>query len=311
MENDGSVWGSRGEKQKGGLLIRINESVEILATPSDLVPTGSEEVDWQQAMKRAIRTSDELRRRLRLPRSPQVAAEASFPTFVPLEFLRRIRVGDPDDPLLRQVLPIVGEDLKQQGFLADPVADLSSQVAGGLLHKYHARALMISTGACGIHCRYCFRREFPYSSAGLQAENDRPALDYLRQSPEIEEVLLSGGDPLTLVDTKLGELIDQIEAIEHVRRLRIHSRMPIVIPQRVTDVLVDRLRRSRLAVWFVVHANHPNELDSVVMERLARLVDAGIPVLNQAVLLRGVNDDVEVLRELCTKLIDHRVSTLR
>lgn len=166
---------------------------------------------------------------------------------------------------------------------------------------------MIATAACGVHCRYCFRREFPYSSAGTRAHDWRPSIQYLRDHDEIDEVLLSGGDPLTIVDQKLGELLDAIESIPHVRRLRIHTRMPIVIPQRITSELVDRLSSSRLAVWFVVHANHSNELDAHVLDRLGVVVDAGIPVLNQAVLLRGVNDDAAVLAELCRRLVDHRI----
>lgn len=275
-------------------------------------------------MKRAIRCSRQLRRELGLDAPPEptgaaelaaadssgtpvIRAETTFPTFVPREYLSRIRWGDPDDPLLRQVLPVPLEDGQADGFTPDPVGDLHAMAAPGVLHKYEGRALLVTTGACGIHCRYCFRREFPYGSAGSRAEAWRPFLEYLKSRDDIEEVLLSGGDPLTLTDGKLKELVTAIEAFAHVRRLRIHSRMPVVIPQRVTGELVELLASSRLAVWFVVHLNHPNELDRSVADRLAMLVDAGIPVLNQAVLLRGVNDDVETLAELCRRLVDHRV----
>ena len=264
------------------------------------------EVDWQTAMKRAIRTTAELRLRLKLPASEE-PAKLDFPTFVPLEFLARIEPGNEDDPLLRQVLPIADEFVDVPGFTADPVGDLNALPAAGVLHKYNRRALVITTNACGVHCRYCFRREFPYSDRGSQSENWQPSLDYIRRYTEIDEVILSGGDPLTLVDQKLFQLISQLESIPHVRRLRIHSRMPIVIPQRITRPLVDRLRQSRLATWMVVHANHPAELDDQVIGATDRLIDAGIPVLNQAVLLRGVNDDPDVLEELCRKLADHRV----
>lgn len=309
------------------------EPVEILAGRNDFVPTGfdvrdagsprpdslpSTEVDWQTAMKRAIRSTAELRRHLGLPqkrdsastrrtKGKEVEGRPSFPTFVPWEFLRRIRSEDPTDPLLQQVLPTSEEQIERSGFSADPVGDLNALATGGLLHKYDGRALIVTTGACGVHCRYCFRREFPYSSAGSRSENWRPALDYVREHTNIEEVLLSGGDPLTIVDEKIDELVKAIEEIPHVRRLRIHSRMPIVIPQRVTSELVARLASSRLAVWMVVHANHPNELDAGVFHRLAMLIDNGIPVLNQSVLLRGVNDDAETLIELSRKLVDHRV----
>jgi EF-P beta-lysylation protein EpmB len=279
---------------------------EILASRSDLVQASSE-VDWQLAMKRAVRCSGELRRLLGLESKPSPPAAVSFPTFVPLEFLRRIRPGDENDPLLRQVLPRDEESQPQDGFGSDPVGDLDALAAGGLLHKYSGRALVITTGACGIHCRYCFRREFPYQSAGSRQHQWQPAIDYLAQNRSIDEVILSGGDPLTLVDSTLGDLIDQIESIGHVRRLRLHTRMPVVIPQRVTAELVDRLAGSRLAVWMVIHVNHPQELDQAVLSRLARLSDAGIPLLNQAVLLRGVNDDSTTLEQLCRTLVNHRI----
>ncbi len=304
------------------------EPGEILARAADFVPTAFDAsaaepcpatfdqqsvVDWQTAMKRAIRSSAQLKRILGLPPTDGTAVaeksegEKNFPTFVPWEFLSRIRPGDPADPLLRQVLPHPDEDVEQIGFTADPVGDLNALATGGLLHKYQGRALVIVSGACGVHCRYCFRREFPYAATGSRSEDWRPSIEYIRKRPEIEEVLLSGGDPLTIVDQKLDALIAAIEAIPHVRRLRIHTRMPIVIPQRVTAELTARLASSRLAVWFVVHANHPNELDESVINRLGLLIDAGIPVLNQAVLLRGVNDDAATLVELCRKLVDHRI----
>ena len=298
-----------------------NQSAEILATTSDFVPTAFDapgedlyqrDVDWQTAMNKAVRSASQLRRILGLDSDDDppldVQGERSFPTFVPWEFIRRIRPADPDDPLLRQVLPAAEEDVAEDGFSTDPVGDLHSLVAGGLLHKYHGRALVITSGACGVHCRYCFRREFPYSTAGSRSENWRPSIEYLRDHDDVEEVLLSGGDPLTVTDEKLDRLLQAIETIPHVRRLRIHTRMPIVIPQRITSALVSRLRSSRLAVWLVVHANHPNELDRCVLDRLGMLIDAGIPVLNQSVLLRGVNDDAETLIELCRKLVDHRIS---
>jgi EF-P beta-lysylation protein EpmB len=298
-----------------------NRADEILATAPDFVPTAfarptpeirEPRVDWQAAMKRAIRTSVELKRALGLGLdSGQNEAlgegERSFPTFVPWEYLSRVRSGDPNDPLLRQVLPVAQEDVSVDGFKTDPVGDLISLAAPGILHKYQGRALVITTGACGVHCRYCFRRAFPYAASGSISDAWGPSLDYLSRRRDVTEVLLSGGDPLTLTDAKLEELIAGIEAIPHVRRLRIHSRMPIVIPQRITDELVARLRLSRLTVWMVIHANHPNELDESVFQRLAMLVDAGIPVLNQSVLLRGVNDDPQVLADLCLKLVDHRV----
>ena len=289
----------------------IRQSAQILAGTVDFVPTGLDATvlanhDWQTAMRKAVRSSAELLRVLGLPEEDQ-QREINFPTFVPWEYIARIRPGDPEDPLLRQVLPVADELHEVPGYVTDPVGDLDSLAAGGVLHKYKGRALLIATGACGVHCRYCFRREFPYSQAGSQNENWRPAIEYVDGDSTIDEVILSGGDPLTLVDQKLDELIGQIEQIPHVKRLRIHTRMPVVIPQRVTDELVDRLVSSRLATWFVIHANHPNELDETVFRQIGKLVDRGIPVLNQAVLLRGINDDTETMIQLCRKLVDHRI----
>ena len=293
------------------------------ASPSDCPTLPSQEhlsqagdVDWQTAMKRAIRKRTVLKALLGLTETESddsasvrdaEAGEKQFPTFVPLEFVRRMVPGDPSDPLLLQILADEEEsNHSDPRFLSDPVGDQSAAVANGLLHKYAGRTLVIATGACGVHCRYCFRREFPYSDnqASDLSSRDSLAIDYLQRNKDVREVILSGGDPLTLVDANLFRLIDQIESIPHVRRLRIHSRMPIVIPQRVTDPLVQRLADSRLTCWMVVHANHPTELDDQVLNRIGAMVDSGIPVLNQAVLLRRVNDDADTLTELCEKLID-------
>ena len=271
-----------------------------------------ETANWRGSMKRAIRSAGELRKHLNLA-SPvddpngSAGEDHGFPVFVPLEFAARMKPGDPNDPLLRQVLPVPEEAESPEGFSSDPVGDLHAAVAPGLLHKYHGRALAITTGACGIHCRYCFRREFPYSDNSSRGDHLDLALKYLRENDSVEEVLLSGGDPLTLTDDSVAELMQQIESIPHVRRLRWHTRMPIVIPSRVTNAWIERMRASRLTSWVVVHCNHPAELDAETGAALMRLVDAGVPVLNQAVLLRGVNDDVDVLESLCRRLIDLRV----
>jgi EF-P beta-lysylation protein EpmB len=218
-----------------------------------------------------------------------------------------MRYGDVDDPLLRQVLPLSEELQKVAGFSADPVGDAAAKLQPGVLQKYHGRALLITTGACAIHCRYCFRRHYPYSESPRSPEDWRPALAQIAADETIDEVILSGGDPLTLVDSHLAELAHQIADIAHVKRLRVHTRLPIIIPERVTDELLGWLRGTRLAPIMVVHANHAQELDEAVLAALARLVDAGIPVLNQAVFLRGVNDSFDALHGLCTALINARV----
>lgn len=236
-----------------------------------------------------------------------VRAARDFPLFAPSGYIARMRPGEPGDPLLRQVLPLAAETADAPGFAADPVGDEAARLQPGLLRKYRGRVLMVTTGACAVHCRYCFRRHYPYSESPRSAEQWQPAIERLAADDSIDEVILSGGDPLTLTDDSLAELCERLAEVRHLRRLRIHTRLPIVIPQRVTDALLDMLVRSRLTPIFVVHANHAQEIDAAVAASLSRLVDAGIPVLNQAVLLRGVNDDVESLAELCQRLVNLRV----
>jgi EF-P beta-lysylation protein EpmB len=227
--------------------------------------------------------------------------------FVPRSFIARMRPGDPHDPLLRQVLPLAEEDVEVPGYIADPVGDELAVRQPGLLQKYEGRGLLVATGACAIHCRYCFRRHFPYSGLPRLREDWQPALDEIAHDLTLREIILSGGDPLSLVDDALAELIQRLESIAHLRRLRIHTRLPIVIPERVTDQLISMLCGGRLTPIVVVHANHANELDSHVAAALARLTNAGIVLLNQAVLLAGVNDTADAQFALCERLVDLRV----
>ncbi len=260
-------------------------------------------------MRTAIRSARELYDRLGLTdayREGIERAETDFPVFVPLEFLARMEHGNLHDPLLRQVLPVREELIEVAGFSRDPVGDRAAEAVPGLLHKYAGRALIVATSACAVHCRYCFRRHYPYAESSL-ASGGAAVWKHLAADASIHEVLFSGGDPLTLPDRTLSQMVSRCEAIPHVRRLRLHTRVPIMIPQRVTDELLATLRNKRLAVWMVVHVNHVKELDSATLNALDRLIDAGIPVLNQAVLLRGVNDSAEALVALCEKLVDHRV----
>ncbi len=261
-------------------------------------------------MKDAVRDPAELCRLLELP--PETAERArlaarQFPLFVPRGYLARMRPGDAADPLLRQVLPSAEELVEAPGFVTDPVGDAAAVRQAGLLHKYEGRVLLVSTGTCAVHCRYCFRRHFPYTEMPRSLDDWRPALDEIAADDSVHEVILSGGDPLTIVDATLAELIDELAAIDHLRRLRIHTRLPIVIPERVTDSLMEMLRGTRLTPIMVVHANHANELDGHVAAALAKLADAGIVLLNQAVLLAGVNDTVEAQAALCERLVDLRV----
>jgi EF-P beta-lysylation protein EpmB len=261
------------------------------------------EASWQGEIRLAIRDAGELCRRLGLP--AEMAVEAGdFPVFVPPSFLVRIRPGDPHDPLLRQVLPVAEEADMVPGFTVDPVGDGDAKLTSGVLQKYHGRALLIATGSCAVHCRYCFRRHFPYEEAPHSNAAWDAALALVAEDSTITEVILSGGDPLMLVDSRLAALVEKIESIGHVRRLRIHTRLPIVVPARVTNELVAMLESSRLSKMVVIHANHAQELAEDVGISLERLRRAGVLLLNQAVLLRGVNDSVEAQQELSERLIE-------
>jgi L-lysine 2,3-aminomutase len=268
---------------------------------------GDEPDTWHRSLAGAVRDSDELLTRLCLPDELRAAARSAaqlFPLLVPESFLNRMEPGNPDDPLLRQILPLEAEHVEFPGFVPDAVDDASFRLAPGLLHKYHGRALLIATGSCAVHCRYCFRRHYPYGEEPRRLSDWEPALDALREDTSIEEVLLSGGDPLMLTDQRLSDLIGRLAGIAHLRRLRIHTRLPIVLPDRVTQQLLQQLSTCRMKVVFVVHANHAAELVADCADALRRLVETPLTVLNQAVLLRGVNDSVEAQYDLSLKLID-------
>lgn len=289
---------------------------------------------WQQAMKRAIRSGRKLCEVLQLVDSDiaAVAAETDFPVFVPLEFVERMQIGNPRDPLLLQVLatheelssaPATQPDttstlkLSSQGdpnlaeslhsAMLDPVGDLQAQRTAGLLQKYSSRVLMIATGACAIHCRYCFRRHFPYGDVEPGKVGWARSLEIIRRDHTIEEVILSGGDPLTIADEQLAWLIEELDTIPHLQRIRLHTRVPVVIPQRICEPLLDWVRSSRKAIFFVFHFNHPAEIDQHVVQQMKQLRRTGVTLLNQAVLLRGINDSANVQRDLCLALVNMQV----
>jgi EF-P beta-lysylation protein EpmB len=236
--------------------------------------------------------------------SAAIAAGGTFRLRVPRSYVARIRHGDPNDPLLRQVLPIGAELTDAADYTADPLGERAALRAPGLLQKYHGRALLITTSACAVHCRYCFRREFPYAEQTSESSRWREALDEIARDTSIEEVILSGGDPLSLSDSRLASLTDAIQRIPHVRRLRVHTRQPVVLPSRVDEGLTQWLTQLRLPVVFVLHVNHPNEIDADVRAACALLHDSGVMLLNQTVLLQGVNDDASVLADLSRKLFE-------
>jgi EF-P beta-lysylation protein EpmB len=280
-------------------------NVHLLHLPNngELAPTDG---DWRTSLREAIRDPDVLLARLKLPTRDEAARQRrqTFPLLVPESFLRRMQVGDPHDPLLRQVLPIADEDRNVLGFTNDALRESEFHAAPGLLRKYQGRVLLILTGACAVNCRYCFRRHYPYSQEPKRWDDWEPTFQAIDLDPSIHEVLLSGGDPLMLTDERLAAVVKRLEAIPHLRRLRIHTRLPIVLPNRVTCGLIHLLRSTRLTSVVVVHANHPRELVNDCADALRRLAQAGLMLLNQAVLLRGINDSTDILAELSERLID-------
>jgi EF-P beta-lysylation protein EpmB len=260
---------------------------------------------WQDELARAICDPLELCRLLDL--DPEIvlgarAADAQFRLRVPRGFVRRMRAGDPADPLLRQVLPLAAEMLQVSGFESDPLAERAALRAPGLLHKYHGRALLITTRACAVHCRYCFRREFPYAAAHGQGPRWSEALEALAADSSIEELILSGGDPLSLTNERLSALTDELRRIPHLRRLRLHTRTPVVLPERVDDALLSWLRALPWPCVIVLHCNHANEIDASVRDAAAHLKGTGATLLNQSVLLAGINDSVASLVALSEAL---------
>ena len=258
-------------------------------------------------MKRAFRDPNALCETLRLPdefRRSAANVAADFPLFAPRPFVARMRAGDIHDPLLRQVLPLPAEHEMVAGFTTDPVADLAAQATPGVIRKYDGRALLVTTGACAVHCRYCFRRHFPYAEAPRGAAEWHQTLRQLAADPSLEELIFSGGDPWTLRDDQWTTLLDSATKLQQLRRIRVHTRLPVVIPQRVTRELLDSLRSCQLPIVIVLHINHAAEIDGAVAHAIEQLRSTRAQLLNQAVLLRGVNDDVESLVELSHRLLD-------
>jgi EF-P beta-lysylation protein EpmB len=252
----------------------------------------------------AVRSVDELLQLLQIdPAMVKIRPlQSDFPLRVPHGFIRRMVKGDSRDPLLLQVLPLAQEAEEVAGFRHDPLHELDAMPVPGLLHKYQGRALLTTTGACAIHCRYCFRRHFPYSEANPVPGHWQPAINYLAQRPDISELILSGGDPLTLTDTRLHSLSAQLASLKHLGTLRIHTRLPVVLPARIDSGLLSWIKAQTLKLVFVVHCNHPNEIDNSVTAALDKLTAAGVTLLNQSVLLRHINDSAATLTRLSERL---------
>lgn len=271
-----------------------------------------EKTHWQQALAQAIRDPQTLLDALELPHTVPVSAAAAqqFRVLAPWSYVQRMHKGDPNDPLLRQVLPHSDEMQDVAGYLADPVGDQAAMTVPGVLHKYSGRVLLVTTGACAIHCRYCFRRHFPYNEASPLRQHSQMALDYIRADSSIQEVILSGGDPLTLSDERLAPLASALSDIPHVKCLRIHSRLPLVLPERVDDALLTWINKSqpKLQIIFVLHANHAQELNAIdVRHAMRALRQEGVLLLNQSVLLKDINDSIDALCALSEALLEQHI----
>ncbi len=258
---------------------------------------------WQQILSQGFSSAHELLSFLELSADAgSPGAEKQFKTRVPRGFAARMQVGNRHDPLLLQVLAVQDELHSTSGFVEDPLDEAASNAIPGLIHKYHGRVLLTVTGACAINCRYCFRRHFPYQDNNPGRSGWQPVLDYIAADTNIHEVILSGGDPLLATDAVLAPLLAQLSSIPHLTTLRLHTRIPVVLPERVNDALIDMLQGNRLQTVVVLHSNHAHELDEQVARVCARLRDAGFHMLNQSVLLAGVNDDADVLAALSKRL---------
>ncbi|RTZ13866.1 EF-P beta-lysylation protein EpmB [Vibrio aquaticus] len=266
----------------------------------------SVEQNWLKQLANGISDPAKLLKELEIDPTPWqngFDARKLFAQRVPQSFVDRMEKGNPFDPLLRQVLPLSEEFEIHEGYSNDPLEEQNNSVPG-LLHKYHNRALMIVKGGCAINCRYCFRRHFPYDDNKGSKTVWQQSLDYVQTHPEIDEIILSGGDPLMAKDSELTWLIDRIADIPHVKRLRIHSRLPVVIPARITNELVDVLDRTRLQAILVTHINHAQEINQELRESLTKLKSIGVTLLNQGVMLKGVNDSVDAQVALSQSLFD-------
>ena len=289
-----------GCSQAEGDPARIGASIDRPAPPGQ----------WQRLLADALSDPHELCTLLALDPAlvlPAIEAARGFALRVPRGYVARMRPGDPKDPLLLQVLPAGAELAAVDGYLADPVGDMGSRAGAGLLRKYAGRALLVATGACAVHCRYCFRRHFPYDQESALRDGWQPALDQLRAASDVHEVILSGGDPWSLSDRRLRQLTDGLQELPQLRRLRIHTRYPVVLPERVDAGLLAWLEELKLQVVVVVHANHANEIDDSVRQACARLAGVGATLLNQSVLLAGINDSVDALAQLSEALFAARV----
>ncbi|MDG2176461.1 MAG: EF-P beta-lysylation protein EpmB [Gammaproteobacteria bacterium] len=260
---------------------------------------------WQEILAGTIKNTEELCRRLDLKQDALPADHPllkNFPVRVPAPFLARMEIGNPNDPLLLQVFPGAAEANSTPGFINDPLEESNANPHPGILHKYKGRALLLVTSSCAIHCRYCFRRHFPYADNLPGRQHWRESLDYIANDTSLSEIIFSGGDPLTLPDAYLGWFIEELSRFDHIKRIRLHTRLPIMIPQRITESLCELLANPRFQTILVLHSNHPGEFDVEVDEACQKLSQAGVCLLNQSVLLKGINDSPATLAALSERL---------
>lgn len=263
-------------------------------------------IGWKKEMANMLRDPDELCALLGITGSDKEKLKAAcglFPLRIPRPYLSRINVNDLNDPLLLQALPQAAELVVSEGYVDDPLEEAKFTPVPGLLHKYHGRVLIVLNGSCAIHCRYCFRRHFPYQEHQIGSEDWQQILDYIAADDSIQEVIFSGGDPLSCTDKVLARRCEDLAAISHVNTLRLHTRLPIMIPQRIDEHCLAWMQNTRLKVVMVIHANHAQELDESVADALKKLSDIGVLLLNQSVLLKGVNDSVNALEALSRRLL--------
>lgn len=261
---------------------------------------------WRQILRSNFTSWEVLADYLELSQEQQksILAKAHFPLNLPLRLAKKIAKRTLDDPILRQFLPTIDEEKKHPLFVQDPVGDQACRIKSKLLHKYEGRVLLVCTSACAMHCRYCFRQNFDYDVTNFTFIEE---LEIIAKDPSIHEVILSGGDPLSLPDRTLQNLLEELAQIPHIRRIRFHTRFPIGIPERIDQQFLSLLSKIPCQIWFIIHTNHARELDEEIFTHLKRLQQLGVVLLNQSVLLRGVNDNVEVLKQLCETLVDHGI----
>ena len=286
--------------------MKLNQSSTSMINRTLKVISSDKPKNWQEILSELITDPKELLQLLRLDINEKPASLVGlkqFPLKVPRPFVDAISPGNWSDPLLRQVWPSIEEDVISDGFSSDPLQESNFNPVPGLLHKYQARVLLTAAAHCAVHCRYCFRRHFDYKSNSPSRSDWLDSLDYIKDDPSIKEVILSGGDPLAISDKQLAWLIQELESISHLKILRIHSRIPIVLPQRMTSELTTLLNETKFDVVLVVHSNHSQEITNQVKENLNSIRASKVNLLNQSVLLAGVNDDSQVLKELSQTLI--------